>query len=67
MTCKPGSTTHIRINKRLKMELKNNFPNVREAELINVMYRTSALRPEIWLRKPNKLLNKMFRGKRVKK
>lgn len=47
-------TALVRINKNLKKELESNFPDVRMADLMNVMYRTSALRLENVLRRNKK-------------
>ena len=51
------TTTITRISRKLDKELKTNFPDIERSKLLDVMYRTSAIRVENWLRKPNKALN----------
>ena len=46
--------THVRINKRLRDELKLKFPHNKMSELIQVMYDTSLLKIEGKLRKRRK-------------
>jgi hypothetical protein len=47
-------TKQIRIYRSLDQELKLKFPEVRSADLLNIMYNTSALKAEAMLRKPKK-------------
>jgi|TARA_R100000049_G_C1945908_1_gene91033 hypothetical protein len=44
-------TTHWRVPKDLAKELKYKFPDVSQADLFRVMYRTSTIRWEAGLRK----------------
>lgn len=54
------------MSRKLDKELKNNFPEIPRAELLDVMYRTSALRTEVWLKSPNKTLNELFKKDKKK-
>lgn len=60
-------TTTTRIDKKLDMKLRIHFPDVERSQLLNIMYETSALRPEVWLRKPSKILNDLFKNEKTKK
>lgn len=44
------TTTHWRIKKKLASELKYKFPEVRQADLIQIMYNTSLIKMEAGLR-----------------
>ena len=48
------TTTHWRIKKKLASELKMKFPEVRKADLIQMMYSTSLIKLESTLRKPTR-------------
>jgi len=60
------TTTITRISKRLDKELKLNFPNIERSKLLDVMYRTSAIRAEVWLKSPNKTLNEITKKNKKK-
>lgn len=47
---KPYRTTRIRVYKSMVDDLKLYFPEVRTADLMQVMYNTSALKLEAYLR-----------------
>ena len=52
------NTELVRMNKKLKEELQVNFPEVPMPALIDVMYKTSAIRPENVLRRIDRELSK---------
>ena len=47
-------TTKIRIYKDMALDLKMKFPEVRSADLLRIMYNTSAIKIEGVLRRPKK-------------
>lgn len=59
-------STICRISKKLDIELKNHFPDIPRPELFDVMYKTSALRTEAWLKRPNITLNDIFKKNKKK-
>lgn len=47
-------TKLVRVSKKLDDELNLKFPGVRKSDLFDIMYNTSALKLESWLRNGKK-------------
>ena len=59
----PKKTTITRINRTLDRELKQYFGEIPRPALLDLMYKTSALRAEAWTKKPNKTLTSILKKK----